>query len=71
MNVAIVAVRTPISAVVVDVDIDVMAVPIAAVREPRADGNAGRKHYDRGRIGMFDHHNIWIVSRHVNHGGAC
>ena len=47
MNVAIAMVPTPISPVAVDVDINVVAVPIAVVRKPRTDGNARRKCDDR------------------------
>ena len=70
VKVAIVAVSAPISAVVVDIDMDVVAVPIAAVREPRADGNTGRKRDDRRRLVMLDNDDIWIVRRHIDHGGA-
>ena len=70
MEVAIVAVPAPIPAVVVDIDMDVVTVPIAAVREPRADSNTGRKRDDSRRMVMLDNNDIWIVGRHIDHGGT-
>ena len=68
VNVAVVAVRAPVSAVAVDVDIDVVAVPIAAIRKPRTDRYTGRKNHDRSGVRSLDHNDGRAVCRHIDHG---
>ena len=70
VKVAIVAVSTPIRAVAVNIHMDAVAVPIAGVREPRTDGNTGRKRDGSRRMVLLDNDDSWLINGHIDHGGA-